>query len=373
MFRKRRLYTGQSFGHPHRVRDWVRAHKKIVIPSAVALVLLIGAGGVVAYKLMHKKPQSAPVAKKVEKKSPPPPAPVKYYSKLSGQEVSKADSERPITAIMIENSPDARPQSGLMNAGVVFEAIAEGGITRFLALYQEGKPQNIGPVRSLRMYYVDWLAAFDPSVVHVGGSAKALQTVRGGGFRDLDQFFNPGYFWRATDRYAPHNVYTSFAKLDELNKKKGYTRSNFTSFERKPEAPPTNPNATKIQVKISSALYNSTYTYDKPTNSYLRSHQATGNHIDRNENQQLHPKVVVVMKVNERTVLEDGYRQDIQAIGDGEAWVFQDGTVTHGKWHKGGQKAQITFKNDAGKPLKFNSGQTWITAIPQHQSVSWQP
>jgi len=373
MFRRRRLYAGQSFGHPHRVRIWLQTHKKAIIPGAIALVLLLGVGGAWAYKATHKKPVSVPIAKKAPEKAPPPPVPVKYYSKLSGQEVSKEDSERPITAIMIENSPDARPQSGLMNAGVVFEAIAEGGITRFLALYQEGKPQNIGPVRSLRMYYVDWLAAFDPTVVHVGGSAKALQTVRGGGFRDADQFFNPTYFWRVTDRYAPHNVYTSFAKLDELNKNKGWKSSNFTAFDRKAEAPPTNPNASKIQVNISGPLYNSTYTYDKPTNSYLRSHVATGNHIDRNENQQLHPKVVIVMKVREETILEDGYRQSIDAVGDGEFWAFQDGTVTHGKWHKGNQKEQISFKNDAGEPFKLNPGQTWITAIPMSQSVSWQP
>ena len=107
---------------------------------------------------------------------------------------------------MIENSPDARPQSGLKAAGVVYEAIAEGGITRFMALYQTSKPELIGPVRSLRMYYLDWFAPYSASIAHVGGSLNALTEARSGKYRDLDQFFNSQTYWRASDRYAPHNV-----------------------------------------------------------------------------------------------------------------------------------------------------------------------
>src|SRR5690606_9454884 len=93
-----------------------------------------------------------PVATTLE----PKPEPIKYYSPLTGELVAnESDQTAPVTAVMIENSPDARPQSGLKDAGVVYEAIAEGGITRFLAIYQNKKPELIGPVRSLRMYYVD--------------------------------------------------------------------------------------------------------------------------------------------------------------------------------------------------------------------------
>ena len=128
----------------------------------------------------------------------------KYYSHLNGIEVaSKADLSRPVTAIMIENSPDARPHSGLKQAEVVYEAIAEGGITRFLTLFQQHKPQLIGPVRSLRMYYVDWLAPYQASVAHVGGSHASLQEVRNGKYRDIDQFFNGSSYWRANDRRPP--------------------------------------------------------------------------------------------------------------------------------------------------------------------------
>lgn len=373
---KRQLYSGQSFGHPRPIRTWLYMHRKQLIPVAILFVFLLGAGGAFAYKQLTNKPE--PIAQNTPKptvKPPEPPAPPKFYSPLSGVEVSKDQSERPITGAMIENSPDARPQSGLIDAGIVFEAIAEGGITRFLIFFQEGQPQLLGPIRSLRIYYVDWLGAFDAPIAHVGGSARALQTVRGAGYKDIDQFFNGGSYWRASDRYAPHNVYTSFAKIDELNKAKGYyiapKDTKFKGFSRKADAASTAPNASKIQVNISSGLYNSSYTYDKTTNSYLRS-QAGAPHTDRESKQQLHPKVVIVMKIPQLRVLEDGYREAIQVIGKGDGYVFQDGTVKHVEWRKDSAMDQIRFKDDDNQLLKLNAGQTWLTAIPTTQTVTWQ-
>jgi hypothetical protein len=271
---------------------------------------------------------------------------------------------------MIENSDWARPQSGLKDAGVVFEAIAEGGITRFAALYQEAKPQLIGPVRSVRPYYVDWMAAFDSTIVHVGGSANALTTVRSGAFKDADEFFNGSYFWRATDRAAPHNVYTTFAKLDALNAAKGYTSSTFTGFPRKDESPPTSPNATKIDIAISSTDFNVHYDFDNGCNCYARS-EGGAKHMDR-EAGQIKPKVVIAMKIPTTIGFEDGYREQMTTTGSGTAYVFQDGTATVGSWNKSGQKNQIIFKNDHGQEIQLDRGQTWITATPTEETVTWQ-
>lgn len=354
---------------PH---HWFKQHKKLSIVLAVGVVLVVAGGTTAALYFLNHKP-AAPVAVKQEAPKPTPkPAPVHYYSPLTGNEVAdQAATTQPVTAIMIENSPDARPQSGLKNSGVVFEAIAEGGITRFLALYQEQKPQLIGPVRSVRMYYVDWLAAFNASVAHVGGSAAALTEVRNGNYRDLDQFFNSGYYWRATDRYAPHNVYTSFAKLDALNAAKGYTSSTFTGFTRKDSTASTTPNATSINVSISGPLYNSHYDYNKTTNTYDRS-EAGAPHLDR-EDGQISPRVVIVMNVDESTVMEDGWRQDIQAIGGGTAYIFQDGTVQQVSWKKVSKTSQITFTDSTGADVPLARGQTWITALPNGSGgVTWQ-
>lgn len=273
---------------------------------------------------------------------------------------------------MIENSLDARPQSGLKQAGVVYEAIAEGGITRFLALYQQEKPSLIGPVRSVRLYDVDWFAPFQASIAHVGGSLYALREVRNGNYRDLDQFFNSAYYWRSTDRYAPHNVYTSAAKLDALNQKKGYSTSVFTAWPRQDGTPAKAPTATNIDVTISGPLYNGHYKYSAKTNTYTR-YQAGAVHKDR-EKGPITPSVVIVLDVHETTVMQDGYREQITTTGKGKAHIFQNGTEQNATWTKKDNGSQIKFVDKDGKEIPLNRGQTWITAVPVNRGggVTWK-
>ena len=352
-------------------KQWAHKHRVILI-SAGGVIVLAGLtiGGLM---LFLQKPKVAnKTTPAVVQQIAPKPIPIKYYSPLTGELVAdEAATKQPVTGVMIENSPDARPQSGLKNSGVVFEAIAEGGITRFLVLYQQEKPQLIGPVRSIRLYDAEWLAAFNASIAHVGGSAGGLAEVRNGSYRDLDQFFNSAYFWRTNDRYAPHNVYTSFAKLDALNAAKGYTSSSFTGFSRVDASPSATPNATQINVNISSFLYNSSYSYDKTTNTYPRS-QAGAPHLDR-ESGQIAPSVVVVLKVNESTVMQDGYREVISTIGSGPGVIFQNGVAQEVTWHKDSKLGQLNFTDANGKDVPLVRGQTWITAIPINSgSVTWQ-
>lgn len=301
----------------------------------------------------------------------PLPKPV-YYSPLTGEKVKdEAATKQAVTAIMLENSPDARPQSGIKQAGIVYEAIAEGGITRFLTLHQQDKPQMIGPVRSLRMYYVDWLAPYQASVAHVGGSAASLAEIRNGNYRDIDQFFNGAYYWRASDRYAPHNVYTSFEKLDALNASKGYTESIFDGFPRIDEKPSEKPTAKNISINFSSDWYNTAYTYDPAKNQYNRS-LAGEPHVDR-EDGAITPKVVIAMKVNEIRVLEDGYRESIETIGKGPAVIFQNGAAQEVTWRKPDRGTRISFVDTEGKEVSLVRGQTWIAAVPNsHGGVSWE-
>ena len=297
--------------------------------------------------------------------------PVHWYSPLSGVEVAdEATTKRPVTAVMIENSPDARPQSGLADAEVVFEAVAEGGITRFIALYQTSRPELIGPVRSLRPYYADWAAGFDPSVAHVGGSPEALTMIRSGNYGvDIDQFFNAGNYWRASDRVAPHNVYTNSEKLDELVAAKGKTTSTYTFSPRVNEKKVDPPALSHIDVNVSSGIFNVSYDYDTATNSYHRR-QGGEAHTDR-EKGQIAPKVVVVMKTN-ISLSADGQHMVIATSGSGTAYVFQNGTVTEGTWSKAGPREQLFFKDAAGKDIPLVRGQTWITTIDNARSVTWQ-
>lgn len=356
-----------------RLRSWTHYHHaKTAIIVAGGLVL---ASGITVFALLYRPPQKTPTAPvAVSTKTPAPiPKPVIYYSPLTGEKVpDQASTQQAVTGVMIENSPDARPQSGLKQAGVVYEAIAEGGITRFLALYQQQKPQLIGPVRSLRLYDIDWLAPFQASIAHVGGSAEALKEIRNGSYRDLDQFFNAPTYWRTVDRYAPHNVYTDASHLDALNTKKGYATSTFTAWPRQDAAPAKTPNASTINVTISSALYNSQYKYDAASNSYARF-QAGAPHLDR-EQGQIIPSVVIVMEVTESTVMQDGYREQITTTGSGKAHVFQNGTEIEATWSKADRGSQTKFSDASGKEVSLTRGQTWIVAVPVNRGggVSWQ-
>ncbi len=350
-----------------KIASWIKTHRtKSLIIGGVLLVLIASGAAYGIYAATAPEKISIPpitVKKKPVKK---------YYSPLTGVEVAdEATTKRAVTAIMLENSPDARPQSGLKDAGVVYEAIAEGGITRFLALYQEARPSLIGPVRSLRMYYLDWAAPYNSSIAHIGGSKAALDEVRNGSYRDIDQFFNADTYWRANDRYAPHNVYTNFDRLDALNQTKGYTNSSFTGFERGDGKPAKTANATAITINFSSALFNTSYQYDPTTNSYLRSVGGEA-HIDR-EKGQLSPNVVVALDVTMTHVMEDGWREQIETNGSGVARVFQNGTITEGTWKKEGRISPLQLVDATGNSIKLNPGQTWIAAVPVNStgSVSW--
>lgn len=344
--------------------QWFNKNRKVIlIVGGISIVAAIGIVTFIVTSRNNEKP--AIKIEKIEKTA------IKYYSPLTGSLVeNKASTTAPVTGVMIENSPDARPQSGLKDSGVVFEAIAEGGITRFLVLYQSEKPQLIGPVRSLRLYDVEWLAAFNAGICHVGGSAAALAEVRNGSYRDLDQFFNPGSYWRASDKYAPHNVYTSFDRIDTLNSAKGYESSAFTGFSRIDGKASDSPDATNVDIVISGFLYNSQYIYDAATNTYARS-QGGGAHVDR-ELGQITPNVVVAMWVDETTELEDGYRENITTIGSGEAVIFQNGMAISATWHKPTKLDQITFTDSNGNDVPLVRGQTWIIAVPNGRGgVTW--
>ena len=348
-------------------RNWVSFHRKIIIIGFVVLIVASLAGGLYLFVIKNRlvsrtDPAGSGQAAEPEIKVKPSP--------LTGIDVSKDLAARPVTGVMIENSPEARPQSGLADAGVVFEAIAEGGITRFLALYQEDQPDLIGPVRSLRPYYLDWARGFNSSVAHVGGSEEALRLARSvEGFRDLDQFSNGAYFFRSKDRFAPHNVYTRTSLLDLASAKKNFGESEFVSIARRKPKPAETPTATTVTIDYSSPLFKASYVYDKPTNTYKRS-QANKPHVDRETNKQLYADSVVVMKIN-WSVQPDGHSVYGTTQG-GEVLIFQDGLVTKGSWSKASRSDQVKFTDGAGVELKLIPGRTWISAVPNSRTVTYQ-
>ena len=348
-----------------------QGRKQWIITGAVAAALLAGGGFAIWHFTHHAKPAAAP-KKAAVKKLTPPPAPI--YSTLSGLQITDAGlNKKPVTAVMIENSIDARPQSGLADAGVVFEAQAEGGVTRFMALYQGTTPNNVGPVRSARPYYVQWALGFDAAYAHVGGSPDALSDITAWHVKDMNQFYNGNYYHRVSSRASPHNVYTGIDTLNSLESSKGYS-SSFTGFPRaSKEAASAQPAASSIDLAISSATYNPHYDYDAAANAYKRS-EGGDVHIDANSGQQLEPKVVIaiVVPLTRGTLDASGaYYSDYNVLGSGAAYIFQNGGVTVGQWHKSDNASQITFTDASGATIPLNRGQTWISAVSAAAQVKY--
>jgi hypothetical protein len=329
-----------------------------------AIVLLLVAG---ATSYLLTRPDNTVVsstARKAKKVVPPP----KPTSPLTGLEASLEDTKRPVIGVMIENSTFARPQSGLNDAGIVYEAIAEYGITRFLTLFQEANPGNIGPVRSARPYFVDWAHSYDAGYAHVGGSPDALAKIKTDGVRDLDQFANSGAYHRISQREAPHNMYTSMQNLRDLAAAKGYTSSTFTGWTRKKDAPAKTVTANAIDIAISGPTYNVHYDYDAASNTYLRT-MGGAPHNDADSGTRLAPKVVIGL-ITPYSLMADGYHSSYGTTGSGAVKIFQDGTVTEGTWKREGNET-YKFTDANGKPIALDAGQTWVTAVGDPAAVTY--
>ena len=155
------------------------------------------------------------------------------YSLLTGEKLAEGtDKNAPVFCIQTPNGMDgARPQSGLTEAGVIFEAIAEAGITRFAALYQNPSGAVIGPIRSLRMYYLEWDTPFDCTIVHAGGAADAVAAVSSGGYRNFDESYT--YMFRGTySNRLWNNLFITSNKLKQFNSDRGYNSSDLKGFAR---------------------------------------------------------------------------------------------------------------------------------------------
>jgi len=360
------------------LRGWMAKHVFLLILIPCSILIL--ASGVTSALILIDMIEE-PVAEEPEPEPDPDPEPiVKYFSHLTGLEVENKEAlNRPATCVMIENAPEARPQSGVRNAGIVYEAIAEGGITRFMTVYQEGElPDLIGPVRSVRLYYAQWAKIYQCGIAHWGGADDALNLIRyTAGFRDADQFFNPSAYWRLAGRAAPHNGYTNAERQKALNASRGFGASEFVGFPRAIAGKlPTRSEvkATTISMKISSALFSVNYAYDAVSNSYLRAHDSGGAHMDRDVSDvrtQNAPKVVIAMMVGE-VARGGGPYINAVAIDTGVAHIFQNGEYIAGSWTKSSVDTELEFHDGAGKPIVFIPGQIWISAVPKTKAVSWQ-
>jgi len=338
-----------------RVWDFLRKHKW----SVLLILMAMGVGGFFVYDSFTATTPFIDSSIIIpERKS------VTVKAALSGLEISEDQSKKRPIAVVIENHPDARPQSGLNEADLIFETTAEGGITRFLAIYQSKEPEKIGPVRSARNYFVEWADSYDALFVHVGGSREAISLIDRIDIDDLNQFYFGSYFWRDSSRYAPHNVYTTLDKLREAAKNKGFPteKEDIPSYVFKEEDKETlYPAAHKFTINF-NASFAPTYTYVPESNHYKRSILGV-TQTDAITKKPIIAKNVVVCFSNLSTqvIRRVGYTI-IDTTDTGVTYYYVDGAKKIGKWVRTAGDP-IRFYDANGKIMVFNPGTTWIDFV----------
>ncbi|HOX97405.1 MAG TPA: DUF3048 domain-containing protein [bacterium] len=274
-----------------------------------------------------------------------------------------------VYAVMVENHTAARPQSGLGEADVVYEALVEGGFTRFMAIFDSLQTvKAIGPVRSARDYYLWWAQEYNnPVYAHVGGSPKALDLIAKQGIVDCDEFYHGDIFERVTWRYAPHNTYVSVADLGlcRPTKPEAGLWTEIDPWHYSNEEISGDVKVDNIEISYSqNANYEVEWQYNEEEGVYYRFN-AGQPHLDKNSNQQITAKNVIVMEALSR-VIDDIGRLEMNNIGSGPVLIYNQGTKQKGEWQKESYSGRTRFVDKAGNDLLLAPGNTWIQVVPSY-------
>jgi Protein of unknown function (DUF3048) N-terminal domain/Protein of unknown function (DUF3048) C-terminal domain len=308
--------------------------------------------------------------------APPPtpaPTPPMVPSPLTGLPISpEAALQHPI-AVMIDDDSHARPQSGFNSASIVWHAPAEGGVPRYMMIFQSGIPAGVGPVRSARQYFVEWASEWRAMYVHHGGSPQAIATLRAKGsgqwVYNADGFHWVGqYLWRTKDRAAPHNVYTDGVQLRKLATRLNANDGVITPiWAFGPDASPAlRPSGGTISVTYPYETI--TYRYDAASNRYVRYiNKSKTPQIDRDDGQIVAPANVVILRMAFGP-LNDGHpkkhRLEAKDVGTGQAWISTNGFTVKGTWRKKSATAPTLLFGPDGKAVTLTAGQTFVQVLP---------
>ncbi|MFC7750142.1 DUF3048 domain-containing protein [Paenibacillus thermoaerophilus] len=309
----------------------------------------------------------------------PSPTPEPFAFPLTGLGSPTAVRDRPIM-VMIENSPAARPQTGLDEADIVYEILAEGEITRFAAFFQSKSPEVIGPVRSIRPYYVELGEGWDAVLVHAGWSPAAITRIKQRGLNHFDQVYGDDrYYWRDKSRKAPHNLYTSIAKIREGIAAKKYRQEWKTpplpafakpggslAASASPEGPSTVRSAARTDIPYIGG-YDVAYEYDAATGLYGRLMEGKP-HKDARSDRQLTAANVLILETK-HVVLDKEGRRDVDLDGPGKGMWLAEGQAREIKWAR---KDGILRASIDGREIALKPGTTWVQIVPAGTAYSVQ-
>jgi hypothetical protein len=309
-------------------------------------------------------PTTAPVAT-------PTPTPSEVSAFLDGVLVPNGQEALRPLAVMIENTRDARMQSGLSSASVVYEALVEGGITRFMAVFRDAAAANIqvGPVRSARIYYVDYATELGAFYAHVGGNDQALAQIRATGVLDLDQFSVGAAAYKRIPKGNVALEHTMFGYTADLwkwaSQHQGYsTQATFTPWKFTDDALAVNRSASQtVAINFSSPDFNVKWTYNPASNEYLRDEGGVA-HIDANTGKQIATKNIILQTVTKGDLesTAHGVALRLGTTGTGKATIIHNGVTEDATWKKEGTGRTQFFHAD-GTEIQFVRGSSWIELV----------
>jgi hypothetical protein len=295
-------------------------------------------------------------------------------SPLNGEIVPAASTKHRPIAVMVDNYPyQARPQSGLRQADVIYEVEAEGGITRYMALFLENAPPKIGPVRSARLYFVNLAQPYAPLFAHAGENDdvwEPLAELRADGFADMEEIVGvPEAFWRDDTREMPHNLYTSVARLRSAAPNHGWPDAPFgqSIFAfAKPWAPLADPvNAPGVTFHF-WLNYTVHYLYDDGL--YLRSIRGVIQH-DLGDATPYRVADIVAVWIPAR-VMDSLGDLHMDVFGDFPAVAIRDGQAISCRWVQTDAASLPRVLTSDGQPVTMQPGQIYIEVLPQGGSVT---
>ena len=270
--------------------------------------------------------------------------------------------------VMIDNHPDAYPQSGMDKAALVFEGLAEFGVSRFIATYADGitpPAGEIGPVRSTRVYFAQWAMGFHPVYAHAGGSPDGQQLVQKTNALVNFEADGSAYAWRDKRRKAPHNLYTSAKLLRAFANDRGVAAFNDETvgylYSTTPiEGAP----ATRLNYFFQDQGSAAAWAWSASEGVYYRTQRGRP-HTDRITGRQLWTNNLVVMEVSGgRRAGDDKARIDQNVVGTGAARIFRNGRMIKATWSKPGAATPLRFYDAADVEIRFAPGSIWIAGIP---------
>ena len=340
--------------------------KKIIVIFMLLAILLVSA----CSKNKGEEPNTEPAdptTKEPAEESVE--AAVLYKEPFTGVMSEEESLSRPV-AVMINNHPLARPQSGLSKADIVYELITEGNVTRLLALFQSELPEQIGPVRSARDYYVQLAKGLDAFYVAHGYSPDALALLNSGYVDHVNGMSYDGtLFKRSSDRKAPHNSYISNDSIvtaeETTNSSMEINKMPSLSFHESIESAKIGDSTSSVIVQNGTHPdYTSSYKYHEDNGTYDRTVNGVLT-IDHINDKPIALSNILVFEANHQTIDNEG-RQAIDLESGGKALLFQAGVVKEIEW---ANIDGILTPWDNGDPAKLVPGKTWIHVIKTNPGI----